>query len=107
MIYGFRIVQTDGSITHHGIVSGVNDSGIFWAIDEWVDPWCVELKKLNKHYVGFCINTTDDVDDDDEPNADMGWFFCGNVMEMAESFKIALCETDGWYKPKWNKKDLY
>jgi len=105
MLYGFRIVQTDGSVTHHGVVSGNNNRDVFWSIDEWVDPWGVELKKLN--YVGFCINTTDDLDDDDEPNADMGWFVCGEVMEMAESFKIALCETVGWYKPKWNMNEVY
>lgn len=48
MLYAFRIKQEDNTISHHGVVSANNMTELFWALDEHVDPGCVEVKKLSK-----------------------------------------------------------
>jgi hypothetical protein len=100
MIYAFRIKQADNTITHHGLVSAVDTADLFWAIDEFVDPQAVELKKYKKP-LAICFTTELDIEDDED-----GYVVPteNNHLELGDHLITAISESKGWYKPDWKNK---
>ena len=97
MIYAFRIKQSDNTISHHGLVSAGNTTDLFWAIDEFVDPHAVELKKCKQPF-SICFTSEEDEDEDeDEAVVPMQ----NNEIELGDHLYNTLSYSDGWYVPKW------
>jgi len=99
MLYAFRIKQEDNTISHHGVVSANNMTELFWALDEHVDPGCVEVKKIKQ--ISFCVDTSPDP----ENEGDESYFNIGVELEFGDSFFEPLADNDGWYTP--NFKSVY
>lgn len=103
MLYAFRIVQEDNTISHHGMVSANSNHDLFWMIDQFVDPHAVEVKKITG-LTGFCFRSQPLVDTMlmDDMNIPIPHEE-GEQLELAEEFTDIISESDGWYKPKWTK----
>ena len=91
----FRAVDADGKPTgYRGFVTGVNLLEIFWAIDEFIDPYTVEVANLQS--AGICFYLEDD-DCDAEKH------------EVSEALAICYDQDYKWKRINWDKvldKDL-
>ncbi len=61
--YWFRVIGAeDGQPTGYiGMVVGASADDLFWAIDEFADPYCVEVATCN--FGGFCLHLATDGDE--------------------------------------------
>jgi hypothetical protein len=100
MLYAFRIKQADNTISHHGLVSAVDTSDLFWAIDEFVDPYAVEINKY-KRPLSICFTTELDIEDveDDEDGYVVPMEI--NHLELGDHLSNAISESKDWYIPNW------
>lgn len=87
--YYFRVMETDGTPTDYsGFVFGRDINDVFWTIDEFTDPYGVEIKSVTaKGTAGYCLKN----------NGDEGY------LEIEISEKHQPSEEGGWKKPDWSK----
>jgi hypothetical protein len=104
MLYAFRIVQEDNTISHHGMVTANSNYDLFWMIDQFVDPYAVEVKKITG-LTGFCSRTQELIDDDGDMTTPIPHEE-GADLEFAEEFTNTISESDGWYRAKWTIKQI-
>jgi hypothetical protein len=104
MLYAFRIVQEDNTISHHGMVTGRNMMDIMVGIDQFVDPNAVQLKKISSF--GCCFKIEEITADNDAefvtftPSLD-------NELELSEEYSGDIDEPTGWYFPNWKRIKCY
>lgn len=85
----FRVVGIDGMPTGHvGFAMGRVEVELFWAIDEFADPYSVEVKKAK--VAGFCFKAEEDEED-----------ILYLDQEITESMPSPY--EDGWEKPEWSE----
>ena len=83
----FRVIDADGIPTGHiGFAMGRVEVELFWAIDEFVDPYSVEVKRAK--VAGFCFKA--------EENEEDVLFFDQEITGV-----MPLPSEDGWEKPEW------
>ena len=91
--YYFRVIDDNGKPTGHvGMVAGVNWSDIFWTIDEFVDPYSVEVKRATAG--GFCYY----LDESDEEDI--------QSREYEFGIQTPFPSDKGWKKPEWVLRDM-
>jgi len=85
--YYFRVMEDGTPTGWRGLVVGVNMEDIFWGIDEYVDPYAVEIKPANSG--GYCryYDETNDQSNDANPPEFSEW-------------ELMLGDK-GWKTPKW------
>jgi hypothetical protein len=82
----FRVIKDGVPTGRAGMVFGRDDEDLFWAVDEYVDPYAVEVRPAR--WGGFCML----VGDGDNPNTEheTGGAFPG-------------IEDNGWKLPSWRR----
>ena len=84
LTYLFRFTNTFGTPTNFvGVAVATNLAQMYWAIDEFGDPWQCEVKSV-KSTVAFCVGERKE-----------GW----DEPEVSGSF-LSMIE-DGWRRPQW------
>ena len=85
----FRVIGIDGMPTGHvGFAMGRVEVELFWAIDEFADPYSVEVKKAK--VAGFCFKAEEDEED---------------VLYLDQEITESMPSPygDGWEKPEWSE----
>ncbi|WP_373078669.1 hypothetical protein [Zhongshania sp.] len=97
--YAYRYrTEPDGKKYFAGLAVAANLLELFWCIDEFVDPFCCEIKRLKRGTA--IILTCEEVSDD--PKEDSFFRLVGNdEAEFGEALVDAINEESGWRKPKW------
>lgn len=86
----FRVIGQDGQPTGHvGFASGRDMVELFWAVDEYVDPYAVEVKPASM--AGFCVKY---VQEDEEVEC----------VEHEITDRLPFPDDEGWKKPVWPDK---
>jgi hypothetical protein len=73
---------------YRGYVTARDEAELFWAIDAFIDPHCVEIQKVK--FLGVCFEQQHE---DEEP-------------EKWEIFED-LGDDNKWKKPEWKTLDNY
>jgi len=85
--YYFRVMETDGTPTNYsGFVFGRDINDVFWAIDEFTDPYGVEIKSA-AGIAGYCLKNNGDED----------------YSEIEISQRHQPSDLSTWKKPDWSK----
>lgn len=93
--YNFRVMNDDGTPTgYSGFAVGRNITAVFWEIDQYVDPYRVEIMTASAG--GYCLKNPDAVDDDDDEMDDYSEIEISDYHEPASS-------GAKWRKPDWSK----
>ena len=84
----FRVIGIDEVVPtgHIGFAMGRDEVELFWAIDEFVDPYSVEIQKAK--VAGFCFKAEESEDD-------------VLFLDQEITSVMPLPSEDGWEKPKW------
>lgn len=92
----FRVIFEDGTPTGYvGFVTYTNSKDMFLAIDEFADPYSVEIK--DAPLFGFCMKVTKF--DDEE--------YATSEYEVSDHIPCPY-ENDGWMRPKYPPlEDIY
>ena len=93
----FRVLdaETKQPTGHIGFACAQNNEELLWAIDEFCDPYSVEVKTAYKF--AMCLFERDsDGDGDDGEALHSEW-------EVTERLPF-WDDTEGWRKPAWCKK---
>jgi hypothetical protein len=75
-----------------GLAVAQNKSDLFWVIDEFCDPYRVEVQTARKG--GMCVHLTETGDDDDEDPERSNWETSGMLPDPFHTY-------EKWRKPKW------
>lgn len=95
MNFVFRVIEEGEPNGHFGIVKGQDVEDLFWRIDEFTDPYQVELKELSQGGVCFFMQRENDGHGPTLMLAD------DNKLELSEDVE-RQCDSDKrWFKPKW------
>ena len=87
--YYFRTIDEDGKPTGYmGMAFGQSKEEVFWAIDEFCDPFNVEI--LTARRGGYCRRI--EVDGEDHISHDY---------EISDTEPIHGDESYNWRRPKW------
>lgn len=102
MIYAYR-VQLPGAFSppHYefGFVSAAYMVDLYWAIDEFIDPNVVKIKKIG--HVSFCFKARK-IDGFYEPTIKHGFDLGDNTIMAA-----MMADDDGWKDPPWLKPNWH
>lgn len=89
----FRFIDQDGEPTGFvGMVAAHTAEGLFWAIDEFGDPYAAQIKTV-KFHGGFCCKEAADLDDLE-------------ISSWESSEQMPFPDDEGWRTPKWVKDRL-
>jgi hypothetical protein len=83
--YSFRSMTQDKPSVWIGLAVAQNMKDLFWQIDSHIDPYSVEIKKMDRG--SACMLLVDNGDDFEESDYEIHGF--------------SLPEESGWKKPKW------
>ena len=83
--YYFRVIQDDKPNGYYGFAMAETMHHLFWTIDEFVDPYALEIKTAKT--AGYCYHMEDDGVDVKESKYEFS--------EHEPFFE------DGWRKPLW------
>ena len=96
MTYYFRLMQDKKPNGWVGFAMAKNKHDLFWTIDEFCDPYSVQIKKAYR--AGYCKLVSED---EDEPDT---------LHEFSESEWDAFHPDERWQTPNWgdvfNEKEL-
>jgi hypothetical protein len=94
-VYFRHMGQTDhgyGPTGFVGLAVAQNKLDLFWVIDEFCDPYRVELRTA--HSGGMCVHLTETSEDEDEDSDRSEW-------ETSEMLPNPFHSYNKWRKPKW------
>jgi len=97
--YYFRVMQDGKPNGYRGLVFSDSMENLPYAIDEYVNPLDVEIKKAN--HGGYCkhVKVTVHIDDDDEDyEVEQTKFEFGEEESLVD-------EDEGWKKPNWKNEE--
>lgn len=100
-MFMYRCTQLDKKTHVIGFVSGTDERNLFWNIDEFIDPWAVELMPLTDVNFMFDAKNIPSEDDDGDFVEVEGGF------QISEHHPLEMVIDCKWTKPKWNKKVVY
>lgn len=90
--YWFRVIDDDKQPTGYvGLAVAETYDELMLAIDEYVDPMCVELKKAE--IGGFCVLV--------DPDMNSGEY---EFTEHEVSDYLPFPDDNGWRTPRWVKR---
>lgn len=92
-MYAFKCAE------YRGVVTASNMKNLFWAIDEYMDPYQVEIRKISE--ISMCWNIgVDEVDTGPDEIVD----YTRTELEIGERsiVEVEWCQ-DGWRKVDWRK----
>lgn len=95
----WRIPGTD----QFGLAIGYDMVEVFWAIDEHVNPYQVQLKSVR--HLGMALPITRSDPDPGEGVRDMTAAL--TVSDLGEDFYDAIDTISGWKVPAWDTYDLF
>ena len=90
--YYFRVMEDDKPNGYIGFVYAESKHDLFYVIDEFCDPYSVQIKKA--HYGGYCRFLDFEKDEFDKEQ---------NEFSEGEP----LLEEGGWRDPKWEDFPYY
>lgn len=89
--YYFRVVSKGEPTGWYGKVFAENRQQLFWVIDEFVDPYSVEIKAVK--FGGYCLKIEYFAGEDGDLEIEEKEFEFSDHYEMYE--------TINWKKPNW------
>tara|TARA_R110000868_G_scaffold272773_2_gene532009 strand:+ start:2298 stop:2573 length:276 start_codon:yes stop_codon:yes gene_type:complete len=87
MAYYFRAMNEDGPTGWVGFVMCRTKKELFWGIDEFIDPYSVQIKKA--HGAGYCRLLVEDED--------------AIKYEASGDEYFVTSDEEGWITPNWNR----
>ena len=81
--YSFRVINKPSVWVGFAVAQNMKD--LFWQIDNHIDPYMVEIKKLERG--SACFKLFKDGEDFDESDHEINGY--------------SIPEESGWKKPKW------
>lgn len=97
-LYAFRGIDNEGKPSGwYGFAVAANAHQLFWQINQHIDPFRVEIQKLDSASVLFRTKTVDDGDGPPVVVPDHG----EAKTEICEEMEQLLDFEQGWKKPRW------
>jgi hypothetical protein len=99
-LFAYRFIDDEGIPTgYYGVVGANSERDLFWAIDEFGDPYRCELRKLSN--IGFCLKLSKEFLDNDcddyteEPYSEL---------EFSDHVWEPFLTTEKFRKAVWSKE---